>query len=500
MAFTIENGVLIKYIAEEGVTDVIIPDGIKVIDSTAFRESEITSVFIPDSVKEIKSCAFADCRQLVSVRLSEQLEKLDILAFQSCSKLSKIVIPESVKIININAFEGCENLTDITLPSDIEYCPACAFEDTPWYERYMQENEFLIIGHLLVSWAPKSETVIIPDGITEIDEEHEFPDTIRKIVFPVGVKVIPAGLFMECEKLEEVVLPDGLIEIGSDAFNRCYNLRSINFPVGLKTIEEYAFRNCRSLKEIILPDSVTDVGNYAFSDCVSVKKLKLPNNNIGWYDSSFNMLPIEHLHIPEKMTDGEPISMAFSSNQLTEITVDENNPSLTSYEGVLYSKDMTVLYKAPDKIEHIEIPDTVTKIMKFAFACCEKLREVVIPESVKEIGSRAFVLCKGLKSIDLPQGLTSIGAAAFAKCISLKKIVIPSSLDEIGENAFTRCENLCEVSMPELIPNLQYEFTKHELTDYYSEKTESSEQLAKVVFSGTPWLKAQGYADDEKEE
>ena len=54
--------------------------------------------------------------------------------------------------------------------------------------------------------------------------------------------------------------------------------------------------------------------------------------------------------------------------------------------------------------------------------------------------------------------------------------------------------------MPELIPNLQYEFTKHELTDYYSEKTESTEQLAKDVFSGTPWLKGQGYADDEEEE
>ena len=88
MAFTIENGVLIKYIAEEGVTDVVIPDGIEVIDSIAFHESEITSVFIPDSVKEIKSCAFEDCRQLVSVRLSEQLEKLGIFSFKNCFKLS----------------------------------------------------------------------------------------------------------------------------------------------------------------------------------------------------------------------------------------------------------------------------------------------------------------------------------------------------------------------------------------------------------------------------
>lgn len=62
MGFEIENGVLKRYTEEEGVTEVVIPDGVTSIGKGAFESCKnLTSVTIPDSLKYVGRDAFKDC-------------------------------------------------------------------------------------------------------------------------------------------------------------------------------------------------------------------------------------------------------------------------------------------------------------------------------------------------------------------------------------------------------------------------------------------------------
>ena len=59
VSFNIQNGVLVKYKEEPGVTEVVIPSGVTSIGESAFLNCKsLTSVTIPDSVRHIGQCVF----------------------------------------------------------------------------------------------------------------------------------------------------------------------------------------------------------------------------------------------------------------------------------------------------------------------------------------------------------------------------------------------------------------------------------------------------------
>jgi len=80
--------------------------------------------------------------------------------------------------------------------------------------------------------------------------------------------------------------------------------------------------------------------------------------------------------------------------------VDPGNTSCASVKGILYNKDVTVLYACPGAYEgKVEIPSTVTTIARRAFAGCKLIKEIVLPESVTTIEEQAFADCKVLKNL-----------------------------------------------------------------------------------------------------
>lgn len=104
------------------------------------------------------------------------------------------------------------------------------------------------------------------------------PDTVKKY------KVVSIGFhaFPEFEKLKEVVLPNGLIEICPRAFSWCEQLSKINIPSTLKYIGYWAFENCYRLfhSETIfdMPDSLEVIGMSAFDECHDIKKIIIGRN------------------------------------------------------------------------------------------------------------------------------------------------------------------------------------------------------------------------------
>lgn len=95
------------------------------------------------------------------------------------------------------------------------------------------------------------------------------------VTIPGGVKEIGRFCFADMKHLEKVVIPDGVITIGEQAFCGC-GIKTIKIPSTVKNIEHWAFCSCKGLTEIVLPEGVETVSD-AFHNCSRLEKVSLPS-------------------------------------------------------------------------------------------------------------------------------------------------------------------------------------------------------------------------------
>lgn len=109
MGFQIEDGVLIKYTEEPGVTEAVIPDSVTQIGNEAFSGcTSLASITIPDSVTEIGNGAFSGC---------ESLKKLTIFG---CTVDSTLWNWDKVKISDVRSMlEKKSTTSQWTTPQSI---------------------------------------------------------------------------------------------------------------------------------------------------------------------------------------------------------------------------------------------------------------------------------------------------------------------------------------------------------------------------------------------
>ena len=141
---------------------------------------------------------------------------------------------------------------------------------------------------------------------------------------------------------------------------------------------------------------------------------------------------------------------------LTSINVDEKNPNYKSIGGVIFSKDEKTLhtYPAGKKATNYIIPNSVTKIDYYAFYGCTGLTSITIPDSVTSIGSSAFIGCKGLTSINIGNGVEKIGEGAFKDFTGLTSVTIGNGVKSIGSSAFEGCKGLTSINIPDSVKSI----------------------------------------------
>lgn len=80
--------------------------------------------------------------------------------------------------------------------------------------------------------------------------------------------------FAYCFKLSQVVLPKGIVEIGTAAFAEYQELTKIDIPDGVVQIGENAFADCTSLESITLPSTLISCGKGAFKYSTNISMVK----------------------------------------------------------------------------------------------------------------------------------------------------------------------------------------------------------------------------------
>ncbi len=92
------------------LVNVELPDSLTSIGILAFSHCGVENIVIPDGVTIIESGAFCDCDNLISVELPETVTVIMGGAFMGCNNMQSIYIPDSIEEIGTNAFSECDQL------------------------------------------------------------------------------------------------------------------------------------------------------------------------------------------------------------------------------------------------------------------------------------------------------------------------------------------------------------------------------------------------------
>ena len=180
--------------------------------------------------------------------------------------------------------------------------------------------------------------------------------TVPSQIGGVSVTVIGEGLFKANRTMTSVIIPEGITKIENSAFENCL-LTSVKLPTTLTKLGANAFYNCAKLETAGLPRTVTTIGERAFHGTKWIETLKKTANMAVVNDRLIEVsdTTTERLAVPSTVKIiGE--GAFYNNSRLNEITL----PATTEAICADAFKNCTAL-------KSIVIPGGVTKIGEHAF-------------------------------------------------------------------------------------------------------------------------------------
>ena len=162
--------------------------------------------------------------------------------------------------------------------------------------------------------------VLIPGSVRQI-QRYSFYDAVglQALAMGYGIREIDLAVFHGCNGLAHVSLPDSITELGSGAFMMSESLTTINLPKGLTVLYPDVFSCCYRLTgQIVIPEGVQEIGSNAFLD-TEITNLVIPTSVKSIREHAFRYC--------DRLTD---IYYEGKQEQWAKIAIGSNNEALFS--------------------------------------------------------------------------------------------------------------------------------------------------------------------------
>jgi len=251
---------------------------------------------------------------------------------------------EPISVISAKSYEEYHYIYGI-----LRRCPPMAKED------YILTNAFITLSDTHLEIVAKElkkqgmfEYTTLEDGTVSI---YNFvSDSAENLVIPemIGGRIVSAiskSAFHGNQTIKTLTIPDTVKRLDYGAFCGCDNLENVFLGDGVETMN-VAFDVCQGLQKVLIGKSLSELGR-SFHNC----------------------------------------------HGLTAFEIDPNNSQLCAIDGVLFSKDKTVLMSCPcgKKGKYI-IPQGTRVIRENAFENTD-LEEIVVANTVEKIEYDAIEDC-----------------------------------------------------------------------------------------------------------
>ena len=355
-----------------------------------------------------------------------------------------------------------------------------------------------------------SSDIISDDFIVKAGVATKYTGNKSIVVVPEGVTELAPCLFWDNQVIEEVILPDTLVNISGDTFYNSSNLRKVNIPKNVKFMGNNPFAGCPNIEVInespyfnlvdgilynrdftrliYYPISKKDdryeikegcriLGKHSFYLCDNLKEVVIPSSIIKLENNPFS--------------------------GCTKINLVNKSDYYHIDDSVIYDKDYSSVIGCLNSIniDCLVLKD-VKRICRNSFWNCKGIKKIVLPKTLESIGYNPFVSCSNIEfesnsenymvydnalytadksklvcypakyvigDIYLPDEVITLERGAFSgcdrmtnihlhnvsiisktcftNCNSLERVYCSDLVTYIGEWAFAHCTNLKEVSV-----------------------------------------------------
>lgn len=336
-----------------------------------------------------------------------------------------------------------------------------------------------------------SNDIISDDFIVKAGVATKYTGIKSIVVVPEGVTELAPCLFWDNQVIEEVILPDTLVNISGDTFYNSASLKKVNIPKNVKFMGNNPFAGCPNIEVInespyfnlvdgilynrdftrliYYPISKKDdryeikegcriLGKHSFYLCDNLKEVVIPSSIIKLENNPFS--------------------------GCTKINLVNKSDYYHIEDSVIYDKDYSSVIGCLNSIntDCLVLKD-VKRICRNSFWNCKGIRKIVLPKTLESIGYNPFVSCSNIEfesnsenymvydnalytadksklvcypakyaigDIHLPDEVITLERGAFSGCDKMTNIHL-HNVSIISKTCFTNCNSLERVYCSDLV-------------------------------------------------
>jgi DNA modification methylase len=336
-----------------------------------------------------------------------------------------------------------------------------------------------------------SNDIISDDFIVKAGVATKYTGNKSIVVVPEGVTELAPCLFWDNQVIEEVILPDTLVNISGDTFYNSASLKKVNIPKNVKFMGNNPFAGCPNIEVInespyfnlvdgilynrdftrliYYPISKKDdryeikegcriLGKHSFYLCDNLKEVVIPSSIIKLENNPFS-----------------------GCNQ---ITLNNKSSYYHVEDSVIYDRDYSSVIGCLNSIDtDCLVLKDVKRICRNSFWNCKGIRKIVFPKTLEDIGYNPFVSCSNIEfesnsdkyivynnalftadksklvcypakyaigEVHLPDETITLERGAFSGCDKLSNIHL-HNVSIISKTCFTNCNSLVSVYCSDIV-------------------------------------------------